>query len=61
MSVGYDLYRAALSMHAAGVMPHETAVRLVERAREQGITCIVHRDSPPKLELLFEGRECVHT
>ena len=44
-------------MHDAGLTPHEIAVRLVERAREHGITCIVHRDSPPKLELVFEEAE----
>ena len=59
MSSGHDLYKAAVAMHREGVRPHEIAVRLVERAREQGIICIVHRDSPPKFELIVDGTEQV--
>jgi hypothetical protein len=59
MSSGQDLYMAAVAMQGEGVTPHEVAVRLVERAREQGIICIVHRDSPPKLELIVDGAEQV--
>jgi hypothetical protein len=59
MNLGHDLYTAAVAMHHEGVTPHEIAVRLVERAREQGIICIIHRDSPPKLEMMLDGAEHV--
>jgi len=59
MSLGHELYRAAVAMHQEGVTPHEVAVRLVERAREHGVVCIVHRDSPPKLEMVLDGAEHV--
>lgn len=52
-----ELCADARAMHSQGVPPHEVARRLIEMAHHHGYVSIVHRSSPPVIELLFGAEE----